>query len=876
MLALVGVTAMGTGLVLSNGEASSKRQLHATTELSAFYLGAEIAALADVVTTWTTRPLVLEALASAEAGRLPTDRQASAFELSESLRLARTGVQYAFFTDANGISIANAPRDEAALGASLADRDWFQGAVASRRPYVSEIYQARATAGQPWVFAVAAPAYASADEGGALLGVVAATMPVATLQTFLDRTQAEAKVLQLVDHHNQLVGRTGDAAAAGSAAHGPRVREVLSGGHGVTREQVDGVDSVVAWRQLPRVDWGLTATQPAATAMADARRSALALVALATLLVVGVATATVLHRLARERRRLTQAESERALRASEQRFRTAFQSSLVGTLLLDEDGRVRQVNPAAETFFGQSERQLAGVPVLDLASIESRAALAGALRAALVGERPQLEAPFPLAGGRRRWGRVGIAPTPGAGGPVLVQIEDVTERREAETLLTAQALHDPLTRLPNRRLLLDRIDHCLAGRDRRSPDAPVPALLFIDLDGFKSINDRYGHEAGDEVLCEVADRLRASVRPTDTVARLGGDEFVVLDEAVGDMDAMQSLASRLIEVLAADWLPGREITASIGLAIAQPGAGAESLLSDADEAMYRAKSLGRNRFEAYDERLRAFAERRVRVEHELREAVGAGRLVVEYQPVVDLGTLSVVGLEALVRLPQPGGALAAPADFIGVAEDTGLVVPLGAWVLEHVCAAMASWHDTSGRWMPVSVNLSAQQAARPDLAETILAALAAHGVPGEALSLELTETVLLSATRSTLQQLERLREQDVQVGLDDFGTGFSSLSYLVQLPLDFLKVDRSFVAGLPEDRTSCAIVESTVALALRLGLTCVVEGIETPEQLAFVRTLGPVVGQGFLLAMPYEEEAVRRLVLGVPAPRHAPPSALVW
>jgi diguanylate cyclase (GGDEF)-like protein/PAS domain S-box-containing protein len=1004
-VALAALTAVGSSLVLRGAETSSRENVDVTAELAAAYVDTQLRGLTELVTTWTERPSLPEVLGAAAGGRLAPETTEDGLRLAESLRLAKADIQYAFLTDADGVSLANSPRTDAALGTSFADRDWFRGAVTTGRTYVSEVYRARVSTGRPWVIAVAAPVYAETDTGarGPLLGVVAATYSVSALQAFVDRVARDGEQIELVDHHGLVVARSDDPAAVGAGIAGdPLATAALAGGRGADRGPVGDDDVFGAWRPLAAGGWALTVRQPAGTALADARRSATVLGSLATALVVTGLAATVLYRSARNRRQAVLAQvddlrrknaerfgalyraspvgiiegspdgtifsvneamarmlgrepqdmvgtqvvdhvhptdgrsvgaampdllsgrldtfsvervyrhrdgsavpvlvsvtavrspdgtverlvaaltdisglraSERALRSSEERFRTAFQASLLGMLLLDGNGRVQQVNPAAEHFFGRSARDLLDVELHGLATDQDQEALQAAVTAALDGERPQLELAFPVPGRLRRWGLLGLVATPGPTGALLVQVEDVTERRAAEQLLSTQALHDPLTHLPNRRLLLDRLEHAMQGL-ARAPDGPRPALLFLDLDGFKAVNDRFGHEAGDVLLREVADRLRQHVRPTDTVARLGGDEFVVLDETVADVEDVRALAQRLLEALGGGWPPGRQLTASIGFALASPDQSAESLLRDADSAMYRAKQRGKNRYEAYDEQLRASAERRLRVEDELRTAMSDDGLVLAYQPVVDLAGLRVSGVEALLRLRRPGGGLVDAVHFIEVAEDSGLVVPLGHWVLDEACRQAAGRHRDTGTWLPVAVNVCAKQVARVDVEDVVLSRLSEHGVPGSALALEMTESTLLAASSSALAQLARLRGHGVQIGLDGFGTGVSSLSRLAELPLDFLKVDRSFVAGLPHDRTACAIVESAIGLALRLGLRCIAEGIETREQLDLVRGLGPVEGQGFLLGRPLDAAALLHALTGVPRQREGEAPVLVW
>jgi PAS domain S-box-containing protein len=468
---------------------------------------------------------------------------------------------------------------------------------------------------------------------------------------------------------------------------------------------------------------------------------------------------------------------------------------------------------------------------------------------------------------------------------------DVTDSVDVENRLTDAALHDPLTGLPNRRLLADRLGLALRRTARSGEEL---AVLFCDLDGFKNVNDSAGHSAGDRVLITTADRLRALLRPQDTVARVGGDEFVIILDpspaaSPAPGEARDGPAAAPIGPRAAAALVGRRIThalsqpievddsvhvvtVSIGVTFAQSGDQPDEVLSDADSAMYKAKSQGKDRVEIYDTGLRADAAERGRVERVLRQALadkappangasapaGPGRptsagklgISVAYQPILDLRTQRLIGVEALARLHDAQGLPIGPDVFIPIAEETALIASLGHYVLTTACNDLARWHADHPRWrhLGVSVNLSARQTGRADLVASVQEALAQAGVAPTLLTLELTESVLLEAGRSTLTALREIRALGVKIDIDDFGTGYASLRYLAELPVTGLKIDRSFTAGLPSDPTSQTIVRAIAGLARDLDLTCVAEGIETDAQLLALPS--GLAGQGYLLGRP--------------------------
>ena len=420
------------------------------------------------------------------------------------------------------------------------------------------------------------------------------------------------------------------------------------------------------------------------------------------------------------------------------------------------------------------------------------------------------------------------------------------ERAAAEQRLRHQALHDVLTGLPNRTLLFDRLEHALS---RRGTGAL--ALMFVDLDDFKSVNDPLGHQVGDELLRDIAPRIAAAVRPADTVARFGGDEFVILcEDLAGHSDAVR-VATRVRHAFETPFdvagVP-RQITASIGVAVSLDGeSDPHTLIRDADAAVYRAKDQGRGWIETHDAAAHDVLVRRVEVEQELREALETGDFEPFFQPVVDLANDGVaIGWEALARWPHPERGVIAPAGFIDVAEETGLIVPLGEMILRRACASAASWPGGGN----VAVNVSPRQLAAGDLGTTVVRILAETGLPPARLTLELTETALFATTPLTVRSLMELGNMGVHLVLDDFGTGYSSLSHLRRFRVDALKIDRSFIAGIERPGHDQSIVRAVLSMAQEMGIDVVAEGVETVEQAELLHDLGCPMAQGFLFGHP--------------------------
>ena len=554
--------------------------------------------------------------------------------------------------------------------------------------------------------------------------------------------------------------------------------------------------------------------------------------------------------------------AEEAVRAAEERFHSAFDHAPIGMNLLDLDGRFIQVNRAFCAITGYAEEELLGKTCQSITYQEDLEKDLQDMRRMAAGEieHYQLEKRFVHSAGHPVWTRVSRSLVRGRQGEpihLVSQVEDITQRKQSDLMLTHMALHDSLTGLPNRTLALDRLALALA-RTERHPSSV--AVLFLDLDRFKVINDSLGHNFGDQLLVGVAARLRDAVRPSDTVARIGGDEFVVVCEDIVGVEDAARIAERIAEALSRPFdLTDDEVllATSVGIALSSgPGDTPETLLRDADAAMYRAKEGGRNRYEVFDSSMRVEAVERLDLEQALRRALGRSEFRLFYQPVLDVETGTIVGVEALLRWQHPERGLLRPAEFISLAEETGLILPIGRWALQEACRQAKRWREADPDRPPltVAVNLSARQLAQPDVADMVAEALESTGTDPSQVWLEITESVLTGDTEATIGALRALKALGVRLSVDDFGTGYSSLLYLKRFPVDTLKVDRSFVAGLGTHPEDTAIVAGVVGLAQTLGLTAIAEGVETEEQRAALLALGCDLAQGYLFGHPESPE----------------------
>ena len=569
-------------------------------------------------------------------------------------------------------------------------------------------------------------------------------------------------------------------------------------------------------------------------------------------------------------------EAEAALQESEGRFRDLFDYAPNGMMLVSleehDQGRIIQANPALTTLTGYSQEQLLTMSLMDLTTPDDVEGYHKRLTALSEG-RPtalSIERHWIRADGQDLWVQCNISPKAEAGSPcVVAQVEDITARRELEARLTHQALHDPLTGLPNRLLLMDRIAHALAASIRS--EAHV-AVLYLDLDGFKLINDTAGHAAGDVVLAEVSARIDRALRPGDTLARLGGDEFAIVCEALVDANAAMKIADRVLAAVRGQYTVAdgtSTLSASVGVSISAENSTAERMLLEADQAMYRAKHAGKNRSRmggnddpeslAYSAR----ALRVIRIGSELTTALDKEELTFYGQPVVNMLSGDVVAVESLIRWHHPSKGVVGPGEFLDVAEASDLMLPIGRLALLESSRMAATWATELGPGSPsVHVNVSGRQLESGNLCADVDDALQRYGLDPSQLVLELTETHMPLLVDSMREELLRMREMGVKVAIDDLGTGFSSLTRITELPVDILKIDISFVAGMQHDPSCAAVVRGILAIGQALGLGVIAEGVETPVQADLLLEYGCNIAQGYLFSRPLPEaDLTARLAL---------------
>ena len=552
---------------------------------------------------------------------------------------------------------------------------------------------------------------------------------------------------------------------------------------------------------------------------------------------------------------------------AETRFRAAFRRSPVGMVIADLEGRPTAVNAAACRLLGRPAGELLGRPWSSYLATDDRP---------LEPAEDEADAPaYASFSTERRLdredGSIGWVQTSttlvrnAAGGPafLMTQLIDATERTQLMEELAHRALHDSLTGLPNRALLGDRLGQMVAAATLSGHQTGV---AFIDIDSFKTVNDVLGHRIGDRLLTEMGDRLTSIIRPADTVARFGGDEFVVVCEHAS-VEAMGAFALRVLGSLGRAFeVDGQDVTlnASVGITSSRFGSTSESLLSEADAAMYRAKELGPGRVVAFDDHLRERAKAMLDGERSLRSAIADHELVAHFQPIVEMASGRPRGVEALVRWHAPDGRVVPPSEFIGLAESTGLIVPLGEQVLDQAVEAVARWNrGSSGPPLHVSVNLAARQLVIPDLVGLVDGVLCRHGLPPELLTLEITETAVMEDVVEGIAVLNRLKSLGLMLAIDDFGTGYSSMAYLQQLPIDVLKIDASFIAGIGSRPVDASIVRAIVGLADAMDVRCLAEGVETEAQRTFLAELGCAFGQGYLWGRPMAPDDARAWAAGL-------------
>ncbi|MDX6206555.1 MAG: hypothetical protein QOF39_2612 [Frankiales bacterium] len=559
------------------------------------------------------------------------------------------------------------------------------------------------------------------------------------------------------------------------------------------------------------------------------------------------------------------AERSAKLEQVQQELLTVLDGSPDGMMRFDRELRHVYVNPAAETALGMASGDILGRTSCEVGHPPEFEVWEHALRQVFeTGDPTELEY-VDSVDARARWFQARMVPERQVGGPVtgvLVAVRDFTDRKRAEDALAFQAGHDPLTGLANRALLLDRVSHALRRLER---DGNLIGLLFVDLDRFKTVNDTFGHAAGDWFLHQVGQRVNEAARRSDTVARFGGDEFVVLCEGLTDDEDIRQIADRVAQALSEPLVyrgQSLPVSASIGIVTsADADANAERLVADADAAMYQAKHQGGGRYEFFDAGLRERALARTGLMLELHRALDRGEFRLQYQPVLRLADQSCVGVEALIRWQHPTRGLLQPGAFLDVAEQSSFIIDLGTWVLDEACRQLMLWEGRPGHApITMAVNVSARQFAAPGFVQVVAAAIAKHSIDPSHLCLEITETALLEESAAVPETFGGLAGLGVQIALDDFGTGYSSLAHLRKFPVHILKVDRSFVSGLTDTEGDLVIVGAVTAMARALGIATVAEGIETPEQLEMLSAMGCDNGQGYLFSPPVDAGRIQELL----------------
>jgi len=772
-------------------------------------------------------------------------------ELSTLARIK--GSPAAAVVDTRGRIVAIYPIQPGLIGKDFSFRDWFQGAARTGTPYVSAAYRTAAT-GHPLVVGVAAPVL---DESRRI-GYVLLIWQLSSVRLVAEGSRRDDGVTITV------TDQQGQPLTSGLAVddRGQPRPEVLSA---TTRAALTGrsVSTVTAGMlesagRVPGLGWTVTAAQPSSVALAPARtfqhflRRTVGVALLLVMLLALVAWRFALRR----------AFERAALRQSEDRFRRVFDEGLNGKFLVNGDGDIIRVNAAMASLLVCDAPDLIGHSFAALFQVESdQLRVRELVRAGGGGLRAEMR--LNDLEGRSLWVLVGLSWMRERDGEreLLAQVEDITARRAAEQQLTEFALHDELTGLPNRRLLLERCELAFARAKSGHSDKTSIAALFVDLDGFKSINDAAGHDTGDQVLIAVANDLLAMLRPTDTVARIGGDEFVVLLEQNDSLSQLRTVAERITTTIRRQVTTDTgllALSASVGIArvdlTREPDMSPDQLLRRADAAMYRAKERGRDQHDVFDADLLERTEAREVLGQAIRDGLSQDRIALVFQPVVDVDSNIVVGAEALLRLSNAEGRLLPTLPAIVAAEAAGLAEVVGDRVLHLALGAASTWPGH----MSLAVNISARELTGRDLRRRVEQALRRHDFDPARLILEITESSILRAGPTALAELEKLRQHGVKVAIDDFGTAYATLQNLTILPVDVLKVDTSFTAGLPHRRTHTAIVHGIASMAYDLDIPCVIEGVETEEQLAAIRGMA-VLAQGWIWGKPQGPESIPML-----------------
>jgi len=818
------------------------------------------------------------------------------------------------------IIAAHVPRDPqatiAATSRTVADREYFRAAMSSNGPFLSDVFRGRGV-GTDAIVAISAPIR---DNRGRPTGVIEGSLDLHRFEAFARGAQDRASGhLVIVDRASRVVYATPSAGFAllqdvantafGTSLTRAQTREPISFPDYTSGEMMLG-----GVAQTSRNGWRVVVAQPTALAHEEGRTY------LATILVGFIVAAAVAAFLAmrlgstvtrpinqlidalrsfdvsepRAAEDLTQKDAPRevaalvgefsmmtarvraaaeAQRASESRFRAIFDHAAIGIAVHDNEGRFVDANPAFGKILGYSTEELRHRRASELSPAEEAEVTREPVRALKAGtvDTVRVEKKFLHRDGHALTCELTVSrlesATDGApNGGMVGMLQDITERRQLERDIVWRANHDTLTGLANRACLRERLQEAL-GR-MRLPGAV--AVLLLDLDEFKRVNDVHGHSAGDQLLCEVARRLLSATRGCDVVARLGGDEFALVLDGVDSVVFADIAANRILAALRRPIaVDGAELvlSTSIGIAYATSDDTVDSLMRNADTAMYSAKNSGKGKFDVFTSAMHEDVMNMLSLEVDLRQAVDTNALRAVYQMVVDLRTGRPVGAECLLRWEREGHGTVSPTQFIPLAEQTGLIVPIGRWILQEACRQGALWQSRAPRLegapppFSISVNVSGRQLQHPALIDDVRHALASSGLDPRALVLELTESVVLNDANKAIERLHALRALGVRVAIDDFGTGYSSLSYLQVLPVDILKLDKSFVDRMTKSSRDAAFVRVIVGLAESLSLRCVAEGIEQPEQQRLLAEMGCGFGQGYLFARPLDADAAGRALI---------------
>jgi diguanylate cyclase (GGDEF)-like protein/PAS domain S-box-containing protein len=559
-------------------------------------------------------------------------------------------------------------------------------------------------------------------------------------------------------------------------------------------------------------------------------------------------------------------------------FQVAFDFAAIGMALVLPSGRCQRVNRSLCEILGYTDRELLATDFQDFVHPDERIAARTKWEQMLSGKIPgyQIETRCIHSDGHAVWVLWSVSQATvedSESAHFIFQVQNITDRKAAEERLLHDAFHDALTGLPNRALMIDHLKLAIA-RNKRKSDLTF-AVLFLDLDRFKVVNDSLGHMIGDQLLIGIARRLEGCVRPGDTVARVGGDEFTILLEDLTDVREAVSVAERIQEDLKLPFnLSGRDVFTTVSVGIA-PGSVSynhpDEILRDADTAMYRSKSLGKARHEMFDEEMQARTVNLLQMENDLRRAFERNEFFVNYQPIIALDDFRLCGFEALVRWQHPDRGLISPAEFIPIAEEGGQILQIGEWVLREACYQLQRWQEKypSDKPLYMTVNLSAKQFAQPDLVDRVRDILSETKINPAFLKLEITESVVMDDFETAAAMLSQLRALGVRLSIDDFGTGYSSLTYLHRFPIDTLKIDRSFITRL--DKENVEIVRTILMLAENLGMDAVAEGVETQEQMALLRNLSCQSGQGYFFSKPVNITDAEAII----SETYSPPQTLV-